>query len=59
MNEMDMLTEASEKSQTFANKLPFEIYWDFAGTNKELLKETLELVYFAGYFEAMKKYERK
>jgi hypothetical protein len=65
MNEADMpsgnvifeelLREASEKGHEYCDKIPFEFYWDFAGIDKDFIKETIIFIFMDGYIEATRK----
>lgn len=51
MTNNELLEEAFDNSERFSVTVPFEVYWDFAGIDKEKLRELIELSYVAGYMD--------
>jgi hypothetical protein len=49
-----VIEEAYLKAEEFSNKLPFEFFWDYAGIDKQQLKDTVIQCFVAGYIEAKK-----
>lgn len=51
MNNEELLKNAGDRAEEFVKKLSFEFYWDFAGIDKKLLNDTIELCFEIGYMD--------
>ncbi len=48
----ELIKEALDKAEEYCKSLPFEFYWDFAGVDKELLRDTVAICFATGYLKA-------